>query len=117
MRMGMVDNSQRFTAYHYKRENKTKKINYDTDVPIPFKFAWYENKGKITSDEQVLPSRVNPADSAMIETDYELERDHIVVIDGARYSVSKVTPIHNSSHDLRALRGVSNITWIVELDT
>ena len=112
----MVDNSQLFTAYHYKVNDVTNSIDLENDISTPFEFEWVDD---VKDETQLMAGRFSKSSNATIKTDYEeLSQQDIVVINDEEYNVSKINPIHNGAFDLRALRGgVSNISYIVELDT
>lgn len=114
MRTDMPDNSQLFEALHYKADSNSN-IDLVNDIPTPFMFEWVDD----TRDEQnIVVNRITKTSSAIIKTDYEnLAQQDIVVINGDEYNVSNINTIHNGSFDLRAVRGITNKSYLVELDT
>jgi hypothetical protein len=119
MRKHMVDNEQLYTAKVYIRNKETKTINYANDIPSFIKFTYYEERGKQSTDINLIPQRRSTAESIMIKSDTELAivPDDVIVIDNDRYNVSKVDERRNASFDLRAIRGLTtNTTKIITLD-
>jgi len=117
LRTNMPDDEQLFPATHYKRDIVTKKIDLENDTPTPFEYTDYQSVGNKQEDNIVLNNRRDTGDSRTIETDYEfIQTDDILIVEGGEYNVTSVQPKKNNSYDLRALRGLTNNTYIVAID-